>query len=149
MPRATSSFRFDSRTDTSVDTSNDEVLERVDIAKTFDGDIRGTSVVYMYGLKTRIPGSQSYVALEKFTVSVHGRPGTFVLRHAAMRTAGSREGSWDIVIDSGTGDLEGISGTGVLTFHDDGRKTFDLDYALPAGSGDEASAVDGARSHNP
>ena len=129
--RATSTFVFDSRTDIPIDATNDELIERVEIAKTFTGDIRGTSVVHMYGYKSRVPTSNSYIALERFSVSVHGRSGTFVLRHAAMRTAHDREGSWVIVTDSGTGALEGISGTGVLTFHGDGTKTFDLDYDLP------------------
>lgn len=128
---ATSSFVFDERTDIPVDSPDGELIERVTITKSFTGDIRGASVVYMYGYKTRLPTSNSYVAFERFSVSMHGRSGTFVLRHAAMRTAREREGTWVVVADSGTGELEGISGTGALTFHADGTKTFDFDYRLP------------------
>jgi Protein of unknown function (DUF3224) len=128
---AKSNFEIDTRVEDPILENPGGVLNSVLITKHFWGAIEGTSVVHMLGQKTTLPTSEAYVAFETLAVTIGGRPGTFVLRHEAMRSLSSpHAGSWKIVHDSGTDALTGISGTGVVQFYDDGPATFDLDYDL-------------------
>ncbi|GAA3393393.1 DUF3224 domain-containing protein [Cryptosporangium minutisporangium] len=98
------------------------------LSKVFSGDVEGTSLLRMVSAQTPVEGSAAYVAVERITASVHGRKGSFVLLHTATYT----ETRWQVVADSGTGELTGITGTAVLERHDDGSHTFTLDYDLPS-----------------
>lgn len=97
---------------------------RVAIEKAFTGEIEGTSTVEM--LTAGNDASRAYVAFERFTGSVHGRKGTFVLHHSASDT-GMTLG---VLTGSGTGELAGISGSAVISQDEAGGHAFKLDYAL-------------------
>src|SRR3546814_17344276 len=58
---------------------------------------------------TEIQGSAGYVAIEKFSGTLDGRSGSFVLQHSATMTRGASQLSVTVVPDSGTGLLRGIS----------------------------------------
>ena len=124
---ATSSFVIDSWDQQPYHESEGVQLARVELSKTFSGDIVGTSTASL--LMAGAGESGAYVAHERFAVRVHGRDGTFVLQHAAV--AGPQGStSWVVVPDSGTGELRGLTGDGEITRHDDGSHTFTLDYHL-------------------
>jgi hypothetical protein len=106
--------------------AGETVVSEALLSKTFTGDVEGTSTVRMLAAQTPVEGSAAYVALERITGSLHGRKGTFVLLHAATY----QDARWLIVDDSGTGELAGLTGTAVLTRHDDGSHTIALDYEL-------------------
>ncbi|MHB8488055.1 MAG: DUF3224 domain-containing protein [Candidatus Dormibacteria bacterium] len=105
------------------------------LAKTFSGAIEGTSTVEM--LYTRTPGDPGsyegagYVALELILGSVDGRHGSFALLHIST-VAGSEPPLSRYLISpgSGTGDLAGMSGVGLITIDADGSHTLHLDYEL-------------------
>lgn len=53
-----------------------------------------------------------YVGQERIVGTVHGREGSFVLRHTGMFTDGKAHTTWSVVPGSGTGELAGITGDG-------------------------------------
>lgn len=127
--RATSSFVIDSWDQQPYHDEGDGVeLARVELSKTFTGDIEGTSTASL--LMAGGQESGAYVAHELLAVRVHGRHGRFVLQHAALAGPQGGSSSWVVVPDSGTGDLRGLTGSGEITRHGDGSHTFTLDYSL-------------------
>jgi hypothetical protein len=98
------------------------------LTKSFSGDVEGESaaeLLMVYGSKE---GSAAYVGLERVTDSVHGRSGTFVLRHSAAMERGEGKSSLDMVPDSGTGELCGLRGEARISVEPGGGHSFTLDY---------------------
>ena len=65
----------------------------------------------MVAAYTATPGSAGYVAIERFSGSLGGKTGSFVLQHHGLMNRGEAALTVTIVPDSGTGELAGISGT--------------------------------------
>jgi hypothetical protein len=109
----------------------DASLARMTIDKQFHGDLEGTSKgVMLASSATIVKGSGGYVAMERVTGTLKGRAGSFVLQHSGTMTRGTPQLSVTVVPDSGTGQLEGI--TGSLTIKIDGGKhSYEFDYTLP------------------
>lgn len=81
------------------------------------GDIEGRSEVLFAGAFSEEHGSGTYVAIDAFDGEILGRRGTCAFWHAnTMRRGRQVDGSSHLVIvpDSGTGELEGIAGTGEI-----------------------------------
>lgn len=102
-------------------------LQRTAVRKEFSGDMVGTSEAQMVAAYTATPGSAGYVSIEHFTGSVDGKSGSFVLQHHGLMAKGEAELTVTIVPDSGTGDLNGISGTLEID-NDDGGHSYVLEY---------------------
>jgi hypothetical protein len=105
-------------------------LGRLTIDKRFHGDLEGISKGEMLATQTDTPGSAGYVALERVTCTLKGRAGSFVLQHSATMTRGTPKASISVVPDSGTGDLQGISGTMTITVAGDGSHSYEFDYKI-------------------
>jgi hypothetical protein len=88
----------------------DAALGRFTLDKTFHGDIDATSKGQMLAFSSSVKGSAGYVAMEQVTGALHGKRGTFVLQHIGIMTRGDGELTVTVVPDSGTGELEGLSG---------------------------------------
>jgi hypothetical protein len=106
---------------------------RVQVGKTFHGDLVGTSTTELITVEGADGGPLAYVGVETVRGILHGREGTFVLQHSA----GSDDGTprtqwlrWLIVAGSGTGELDGIRGQGQIVVSPDGAHSWTLDYAL-------------------
>ena len=109
----------------------DAGLGRMSIDKQFHGDLEGTSKGFMLSsAATVVKGSGGYVAMEKITGTLKGRTGSFVLQHSGTMTRGTPQLSVTVVPDSGTGQLEGISGTLTIKI-DQGKHSYEFDYTLP------------------
>jgi hypothetical protein len=109
----------------------DAGLGRMSIDKQFHGDLEGTSKGFMLASAgTVVKGSGGYVAMEKVTGTLKGRTGSFVLQHSGTMTRGTPQLSVTVVPDSGTGELEGITGTLTIKI-DQGKHSYELDYTLP------------------
>jgi hypothetical protein len=109
----------------------DAGLGRMTIDKQFHGDLEGTSKGFMLSSAgTIVKGSGGYVAMEKVTGTLKGRAGSFVLQHSGTMTRGTPQLSVTVVPDSGTGQLEGISGTLTIKI-DQGKHSYEFDYSLP------------------
>ena len=105
-------------------------LGRLTIDKRFHGDLEGISKGEMLATQTEVPGSAGYVALERVTGKLKGRAGSFVLQHSATMTRGSPKANIAVVPDSGTGELQGISGTMIITVGADGSHSYEFDYKI-------------------
>jgi hypothetical protein len=130
MPTVKSSFDIDSWDQDEIDRAGPYGLGKALVKKTFRGEIEGTSVtnILLGGVEG---GGMAYCGFERFDVTVGGRRGSFVLLHNATASADGGTTSWTILPGSGTGELEGIVGTGEIVRHDDGSHDFSLDYTLP------------------
>jgi hypothetical protein len=109
---------------------NSAQIERLSIDKKYHGDVQGTSTGQMQAIRDdRDTGA--YVALEKVVASLKGRNGTFMLMHYGYMRQGA-VGRWlvEIVPDSGTGELAGLSGT-MKIIQKDGKHNYEIEYALP------------------
>ncbi|MFC4083901.1 DUF3224 domain-containing protein [Amycolatopsis samaneae] len=119
---ATASFVLDKWEPQAEEETAGTRFARVVIAKTFTGDVEGTSTVEM--LTAVNETSRAYVAFERFAGAVDGREGAFVLHHSA----GDHGLDLRILPGSGTGDLTGITGTATITQDAEGNHTFTLTY---------------------
>ena len=105
-------------------------LGRLTIDKRFHGDLEGISKGEMLATQTEVPGSAGYVAMERVTGKLKGRTGSFALQHSATMTRGSPKANIAVVPDSGTGELQGISGTMTITVAGDGSHSYEFDYKI-------------------
>ena len=106
-------------------------LGRMLLDKVFSGDMAGSGVGEMLTAVTPTAGSAGYVAIEQFTGTVHGRPGSFVMQHSG--TMSQRRGQQlaiKVVPDSGSGALRDIEGELLLKI-EQGRHRYTLEYTLP------------------
>jgi hypothetical protein len=104
-------------------------LSRFSLQKHFQGDLEGTGQGEMLAAGDgRTSGG--YVALEKISGTLTGRKGSFVMIHRALMVGGvPTEWTIDVVPDSGTEDLTGLSGSLTITVVD-GKHTYDFAYLL-------------------
>ncbi|MEZ5460719.1 DUF3224 domain-containing protein [Dokdonella sp.] len=107
-----------------------ETRGRISINKQFRGDLEATSIGEMLSAMTAVKGSAGYVAMERVTGSLHGRSGGFVLQHSGTMNRGEPSLAVIVVPDSGTGELEGISGSLSIDIRE-GVHHYGLDYVLP------------------
>lgn len=105
-------------------------LGRLSIDKTFTGDLQATSKGEMLAFRTAVENSAGYVAMEQVTGTLAGRTGTFVLMHMGTMDRGAQALVINVVPDSGTGGLEGITGRMKIII-EDGRHAYEFDYTLP------------------
>jgi ketosteroid isomerase-like protein len=105
-------------------------LARFALDKQYHGALDGRSRGEMISAGTAVKNSAGYVAFETFTGTLDGRAGGFVLQHSATMTRGDGKLSITVVPDSGTGALEGISGTMTIRI-ENGAHFYDFAYALP------------------
>ncbi len=107
-------------------------LGRMTIDKQFTGDLVGTGKGQMLTGMGQVKGSAAYSAIERFTGTVAGKRGTFVMQHTGVVARGAQSLVITIVPDSGTDELAGIAGT--LAINVTGKHHgYDLEYTLPAG----------------
>lgn len=105
-------------------------IDRLSIDKKYHGDLQGTSAGQMQAIKDD-GHTGAYVALEKVVASLQGRSGTFMLMHYGYMSQ-DVVGRWlvEVVPNSGTGGLAGLSGTMKIILKD-GKHYYEIEYALP------------------
>lgn len=105
-------------------------LARMSLDKVFHGDLDATSQGEMLSAMGGVKGSAAYVALERVTGTLHGRTGSFALQHTGVMDRGTPSLVVNVVPDSGTGALTGLTGT--MSIHVDGKAhSYVFDYTLP------------------
>jgi hypothetical protein len=127
---ATATFTLDSWDETPWDNGVGATLSRARVAKTFHGEIEGTSVAELLLAQAHDTASRAYVGFERITASINGRLGSFVLHHTATASGFGHAVSWSIVPDTGTGGLERISGEAQIIQTSNGGHEITLDYEL-------------------
>lgn len=103
-------------------------LNRMSIDKTFKGDLEATSKGEMLSAMTGTEGSAGYVAIEQVAGTLCGKSGSFVLQHFGTMSKGKDRLVLEVVPDSGTGELTGLSGSMNITISEGGVHNYELDY---------------------
>ena len=112
------------------DKSDDKSVGRMTFEKQWHGDLEGTSKGQMLTGGDVTKGSAGYVAIEKVTGTLKGRKGTLIFQHSATMTRGEGQLTIMVVPDSGTEQLQGL--TGKLTIKiENGKHFYDFEYFLP------------------
>jgi hypothetical protein len=104
-------------------------LGRMSIDKVFRGDLEGTSQGEMLSARTAVETSAGYVALEQVQGTLDGKQGTFVLQHFGTTQADTNRLLLEVVPDSGTGELQGLSGSMTIEIRE-GKHFYEFDYLL-------------------
>lgn len=104
-------------------------LARMTLDKSFEGDLSATSKGEMLSAMTGTKGSAGYVAIENVEGSLLGKTGTFVLQHFGIMAKGAHELRLDVVPDSGTADLVGLSGSMKIN-NADGEHSYEFTFQL-------------------
>jgi len=112
------------------DEQSGSAIGRMTIDKTFHGDLEGSSKGQMLAHSTSVKGSAGSVAMEQVSGTLAGRRGSFVLQHTGNMNRGAYGLSVTVVPDSGTDQLEGLSGTMNIQIAD-GNHNYEFEYNLP------------------
>lgn len=123
---------FDVKITAQDEGSDDPLLNRMTLDKQFHGDLEATSQGQMLTASTAVKGSAAYVAIEKVSGTLKGRTGTFILQHSGMMNRNKPELSIVVVPDSGTGELEGLTGRMKINVAADGKHSYEFEYTLTA-----------------
>lgn len=101
---------------------------RMLIEKTYQGDVVGSGTGQMISKRTE-SGTAVYYAIEEFSGSVKGKSGGFTLVHQGHMNGESQSLDVTILEGSGSGELEGISGS-MLIVQDESEHRYELEFEL-------------------
>ena len=105
-------------------------LGRFSINKQINGDLIATTIGQMLSAMTDTKGSAGYVAIELVEGTLSNRKGSFVLQHTGSMERGAQTLSVNVVPDSGTGELVGLSGNFKILKIED-KHGYEFIYSLP------------------
>jgi hypothetical protein len=112
------------------DANDPSGIARLLLDKAFHGELEATSRGQMLGMRTANNTSGGYVAMEKVTGTLGGKQGTFHLMHYGVGRRGTNTLTLEVVPDSGTGALEGLSGSMRIVIKDGGAHFYEFDYGF-------------------
>ena len=104
-------------------------LGRMSLDKTFLGALDATSRGEMLSAMTPTKGSAGYVAIEQVSGSLEGKQGSFVLQHFGTMDRGKDNLVLEVVPDSGSDELTGISGKMSIKIKN-GQHFYEFEYEL-------------------
>lgn len=131
MAMATGTFEVQMQPQGEGDVAAGASLGRMSLDKQFSGDLQAIGKGEMLAARSDTPTSAAYVAMERVTGTLQGHPGSFVLVHRGVMTASGQTLSIEVVPDTGTDALVGLSGTLGIRI-EGGKHFYDFEYALPA-----------------
>ena len=108
----------------------DGEVTRFELSKTFSGDLQGSAAGVMLSAGAPQTGAAGYVAIETVRGRLGDRQGGFALQQFGTMHGGAQTLHYEIVPGSGSGQLDGITGTLHLTVEDDGTHRYELAYQL-------------------
>jgi hypothetical protein len=108
----------------------DDGIHRMLLDKQYHGGLDGSSKGQMLAVGSA-KSSGVYVAIETFTGTLQGKTGSFSLHHTGVMTKAGPTLNINVVPDSGTGQLVGISGKMNIIIAADGKHSYDFEYTLP------------------
>jgi hypothetical protein len=129
--RATGTFEVKLNPQPAYNTADGALLGRMSIDKQFHGDLDGTSKGEMLTAMSSVKNSAGYVAVERVTGTLNGKSGSFALQHSGTMNRGAPGLTINVVPDSGTGQLEGLTGTMSIDIAD-GKHSYLFEYTLGA-----------------
>jgi len=115
-----------------VDTAHKEekAIARYSLDKTYHGDLEATGTGEMLASMGDVKGSGTYVAMEVVNGTLGGNKGTFALGHIGTMTRGAQNLSINVVPDSGTGELVGLTGKLNIVIAPDGKHSYEFEYRI-------------------
>ncbi|MEA2765054.1 MAG: hypothetical protein QOK07_1458 [Gemmatimonadaceae bacterium] len=128
--RATGPFEVKLNPQPAYNTDETALLGRLSIDKQFHGDLEATSKGEMLTAGSAVKGSAGYVAMERVNGTLNGKNGSFALQHTGIMNRGAPSLVIKVVPDSGTAELEGLTGTMSIEIVN-GKHSYILDYMLP------------------
>lgn len=123
------SGEFDVKLNPLAADSPEPSIQRLSLDKQFRGGLQGAAKGQMLAVSTEVKESAGYVAIERFTGTLGGHSGGFLLQHNGIMTRGEGSLTITIVPDSGTGGLAGIAGKMTITITG-GKHLYDLEYEI-------------------
>lgn len=134
--RASGTFKVADFTPAPVPSPGIETAVPVGVAtmeKEYEGEVAGRSATLFTAAYDQASGVGTYVAMESFEGSLHGRAGAFNFAHSATTLGTGRQNEFFVVVPgSGTGALTGITGSGGMAVDEDGTHRVWFDYELDA-----------------
>jgi expansin (peptidoglycan-binding protein) len=106
-------------------------IGRYSLDKGYRGDLEAASAGEMLGAGNPATGTAGYVAIEQVSGNLHGKSGSFALQHFGTMDQGKFDLNVRVVPGSGTGELEGITGTMTIII-EGGKHSYTFEYLLPA-----------------
>jgi len=115
-----------------VDTAHkdEKAIARFSLDKVYHGDLEATGTGEMLATMGTVKGSGTYVAMEIVDGTLAGKKGTFALGHIGTMAHGEQNLSINVVPDSGTGELERISGKMKINIAADGKHSYEFEYEI-------------------
>tara|TARA_B100000378_G_C17802550_1_gene327921 strand:- start:92 stop:487 length:396 start_codon:yes stop_codon:yes gene_type:complete len=104
-------------------------LGRMSLDKTFYGSLAATSKGEMLSVLTPTKGSAGYVVIEQVSGTLDNKKGSFILQHFGTMNRGTQRLILEVIPDSGTGELKGLSGA-MQIIKKDGEHHYEFDYEL-------------------
>lgn len=105
-------------------------LGRFTLDKVYSGDLVGTAAGEMMAAGGTVPGSAGYVAIERVDGELDGRKGTFYLQHYGVMDRGEGTLKIQVIPDSGTGDLTGLTGEMKIIIAPGGAHSYELNWEI-------------------
>jgi len=105
-------------------------LGRMSIDKTFHGALSAKSQGEMLSAHSQTQGSAGYVAIEIVSGNLNGKIGAFALQHYGIMAKGEQSLVLEVLPDSGSNELEGITGFMEITI-ENGHHFYQFNYELP------------------
>ncbi len=87
----------------------DRRVTKASVSKTYSGGLDGTGDVDYLMVYVNAEHAE-FVGVEQFKGSLNGKSGGFVFRHTGSFHEGVVNSVWDVIADSGYGELAGLSG---------------------------------------
>lgn len=122
--------RFDVKLIPQQDKDDPSGIARLLLDKTFHGALEASSRGQMLAIRSAGGTSGGYVALEAVSGTLQGRSGTFHLQHYGVAKRGVNTLTLQVVPDSGTAELEGLSGDMTIVIKEGGEHFYEFDFAL-------------------
>jgi hypothetical protein len=130
MTRAEGSFEVTSWNEESYEElEGGGKLTRASVEQRFSGAIVGHGAV-QWLMAYRSDGTAHFVGLQRVRGSVGARTGSFLLETSGEFDGVEAHGTWSVVPRSGTGELEGLRGTGAFRAPHGSKAAFELDYEI-------------------
>ncbi|WP_409027862.1 DUF3224 domain-containing protein [Janthinobacterium sp. SUN098] len=129
MPSISGAFDVIIRPEALSDTAAQSGLGRLSLAKRYHGALDASAQGEMLSARASVTGSAGYVALEWVEGTLDGRHGSFYLQHSGSMTRGAPALSVTVVPDTGTGQLQGLTGSLAIRI-EEGKHYYDFTYDI-------------------
>ena len=104
-------------------------LTRAVVTQRFSGDIEGDGSV-QWLMFYRTDGTADFVGMQHVDGALGDRKGSFVLETTGTFDGSKAAADWTVVDGSGTGDLEGLQGTGRMDAPMGSTAEYEFDFKL-------------------